>query len=274
MGTLNLVTPDVRRMAIGTVTEGRVISLGTDLDRRWSRKNSDPPVHRMHLVSSSNAISCVDSISVATHGFAITHLDAPAHVFFDGLAYNGRRAADVVTPAGMVFGSISAVREGVMTRGVLLDVARVKGVPFLPATYGISVEDLEVAEADTGVRVRSGDAVFVRIGLAAREAVEGEEDPSQRCGLLPECIPWLFDREAALFSGDCVERIPSGFERVPLPLHQVGSVAMGLALLDNAAVEDLAVDPVVRQRSTFLLVCTPLRIPGGTGSPVNPIAVV
>jgi kynurenine formamidase len=272
-GTLNFVTPEVVVAAVRTVTAGRVLSLGHSLDTTASPKNPDPLVHRMHFAAYSDSIGALDSIDVTPHGFAVTHLDAIAHVFFEGAAYNGRRAAGVVSAKGMTFGSIAALGDGFLTRGVLLDIARARGLPYLSARDGVTVEDLERAESAGGFRVQRGDAVFVRVGLAAREAREGPEDPSVRCGVTPECIPWFHERQIAVYSGDCVEQMPSGFSRMVLPLHQVGCVAMGLVMLDNTAVEDLAAVASEMGRWTFLVSCAPLRIPGGTGSPVNPLAV-
>jgi len=146
-------------------------------------------------------------------------------------------------------------------------------VPWLTPDEGVSPGDLDRAEALAGERVGSGDAVIVRVGLAARERVEGTEDPSHRAGLLPECLPWLHEREVAVYGGDCIEKLPSPYPRVPAPFHMVALVAMGLVLLDNPAVEELA--DVVQEvgRSAFLLTCAPLALRGGTGSAVNPLAV-
>jgi kynurenine formamidase len=259
--------------AVRTVRDGLVLSLGHVLDTVASPKNPEPLIHRMHNADAIDPIGALDDIEVAPHGFAVTHLDAIAHVFFEGAAYNGRTAADVVTAEGMTYGSIAALGEGFMTRGILLDVARARGVPYLSPLDGVTVDDLERAEALTGDRVQRGDAVFVRVGLERREATEGPEDPSVRCGITPACIPWFHEREIAVYSGDCVEQMPSGFDRMQLPLHQVGCVVMGLVMLDNTAVEGLADVATSLGRSTFLVACAPLRIPGGTGSPVNPLAV-
>jgi kynurenine formamidase len=272
-GTLNYVTPDVVLAAVGTVTAGRVLSIGLDLDTAASRKNPDPMVHRMLFSGYAGGIGALDSVEIAPHGFAVTHLDAIGHVYFDGAAYNGRRAADIVTPAGVTFASIAALADGFVTRGVLLDIARTRSVPYLSARDGVTVEDLERAEQAGGFRVGRGDAVFVRVGLEAREAVEGVEDPTVRCGVTPECISWFHERQIAVYSGDCVEQLPSGFDRMVLPLHQVACVAMGLIMLDCTAVENLAHVAAELDRWTFLVSCAPLRIPGGTGSPVNPLAI-
>ena len=272
-GTLNYITPDVVVEAIRTVSAGRVLSLGHVLDTTASAKNPDPMIHRMLFAGYADSIGALDSIEIAPHGFGVTHLDAIAHVFFEGVAYNGRAAADVVAAGGMTFGSISALGDGLVTRGVLLDIARARGLPFLSARDRVTPDDLERAGSLGGVTVGRGDAVFVRIGLGAREAAEGPEDTSVRCGITPDCIPWFHERQIAVYSGDCVEQIPSGFDRLVLPLHQVGMVAMGLVMLDNTAVEELAAVAAELKRWSFLVACGPLRIPGGTGSPVNPLAI-
>jgi kynurenine formamidase len=214
-----------------------------------------------------------DATEITPHGYAVTHLDAFGHAYFEGRAFNGRRVGDVWTAEGLTYGAIDELRDGIFTRGVLLDVARARGVDWLEAGEGVSAADLDRAEALTGVHVGTGDAVIVRVGLEARELVQGEEDTAHRAGLLPDCVPWLHEREVAVFGGDCIEQLPSPYPQVPSPFHQVALVAMGLVLLDNPAVEELA--RVTRQlgRSAFLLTCAPLPIPGGTGSAVNPLAV-
>jgi kynurenine formamidase len=269
-GTLNYITPDVVIAAAKGVVDGRVVSLAHDLDTAPSPKNSPAPIRKMLPLTETG---CLDTIEVSPHGFAVTHLDALGHVFFEGAAYNGRPTSNIVVGDRMTFASVYGLRDGFTTRGVLLDVARARGVPFLGPNDGVTVADLEEAERMGGVRVGRGDAVFVRIGLAVRETTQGTEDVSIRCGLTPECIPWLHEREVAAYSGDCVEQMPSGFDRMIVPLHQVGLVAMGLVMLDNTEVEELARTAAEVGRWSFMVVCAPLRIPGGTGSPVNPVAI-
>jgi hypothetical protein len=272
-GTLNHVSPAKRIAAAGLVREGRVVSLGRELSTVATRANPTPMVHRMLFSKHEGAVSSFDAVDIAPHGFRITHLDAIGHVFFEGRAYNGRTADEILTPSGMAYASIHGLREGIFTRGVLLDVAAARAVPWLAPGEGVSVEDLERAESLAGVRVEKGDAILVRVGLGARETAEGEEDPTVRAGLLAECIPWIHSREIAVYGGDCVEAIPSGYRRAWMPLHMVGMVAMGLVMLDNPEVEELARVAAAVQRSEFLLTAAPLAIPGGTGSAVNPLAV-
>jgi kynurenine formamidase len=272
-GTLNYITAEKRLRALGLARHGQCLSLGHDLQVEATSKNSSPLVHRMLHSGFAGAWACLDSAEIACHGFSITHLDAVGHVFFEGQMYNRRSAYDGVTASGMTANSIMAMRDGVVTRGVFLDVAGARGVDWLEPGDGVTPNDLEQAERRAGLTVASGDALFVRVGLGAREAVQGPEDPTVRAGVTPSCTEWLHAREVAVFSGDCVDQIPSGFNRFPLPFHQIGLVAMGLCLLDNTDMEALATAAARFETNEFLVFASPLRIPGGTGSPANPVAV-
>jgi kynurenine formamidase len=218
-------------------------------------------------------VSSLDALLVVPHGFEVTHMDAVTHAYFEGRVYNGRSVADAVPAGGVAFGSIHAARDGILTRGVLLDVPAALGVEHLQPGDGIGTAELGAAERLAGVRVEPGDVVVVRSGLDRREALQGPGPTEPREGLLPDAVLWLHERDVAVFSGDCIERQPSGYPRVPLPLHQVGLVAMGLMILDATDVETLRELCREEGRSEFLFVASPLRLPSGTGSPVNPLAV-
>jgi kynurenine formamidase len=200
-------------------------------------------------------------------------MDALAHAYFDGGVYNGRSADEAVPPGGIAFGSIHAARDGIVTRGVFLDVPAALGVEHLEPGDGIGAAELEAAERLAGLRVESGDVVVVRSGVDRREALHGFGPVEPREGLLPDAVLWLHEREVAVFSGDCIERLPSGYPRVPLPLHQIGLVAMGLMILDATDVESLRDLCREEGRNDFLFVASPLRLPGGSGSPVNPLVL-
>jgi len=272
LGTLNYVTPSKRLKALAAVRDGVAISFGRDLAVRGSRQLPPSAVHVMTYAAHDPA-SAEDLLVLSPHGFEMTHLDAVGHSFFAGELYNGRRAADTAGKAGLVFGSIYAMREGIVTRGILLDVGAARGVDFLAAGEGIGVADLEAAERLAEVKVGRGDAIFVRSGHERRLTQPDQSDDEPREGVLAEVLPWLHRREIALYGSDCIERLPSGYARVPLPLHQIGLVAMGLAILDCPNLELLASACRQHRRHDFLLTAAPLRIPGGTGSPVNPIAI-
>jgi kynurenine formamidase len=273
LGTLNLITPEKRIEAARLVTEGLVVSLGRDLSREPTATNTDPPVHRMHFLAFSNPIGALDSVLLTTHGLDPTHLDALGHVNFEGSIYNGRRADNVVGPGGLAFASVFAMREGIVTRGVLLDVARARGVPWLEPGEEVTPADLEHAEELAAVRVKAGDALLVRVGAFERDDALGPGEPMPRAGLDAAAVAWLHSRDVAVFSGDCSERMPSPYPRLPLPLHQIGLVAMGLVLLDNTDVAQIARIGAESGRYAFMLSCAPLRLRGATGSHANPLAL-
>ena len=271
-GTLNYVTSDKRLEALTLVRKGESISIGRDLVVRESAQSPPSATHAL-MYAGHEPSAALEILTLVPHGFEMTHLDAVAHSFFEGEIYNGRKAAEVVSPDGIAFGSIMAAADGIVTRGVLLDVAAIRGVDYLDADDGIAVADLEAAEELAGTRAGRGDAIFVRSGQALRERSEGPIRDGQREGVLAEVVPWLHEREIAVYSGDCIERLPSGYERVPMPLHQVGMVAMGLAILDCADCERLAEVCRSLTRYVFCVVIAPLRTPGGSASAVNPIAL-
>jgi hypothetical protein len=273
IGTLNLITPQKRIQAAQLVMEGRVVSLGRDLEYERSVTNTDPPLHRMEFLSFSNPIGFLDSVLLTTHGLEPTHLDALGHVNFEGAMYNGRRAAEIVSQQGLSFGSILALQNGIVTRGVLLDVAKARGVDWLEPGDEVTPSDLETAETLAGIRVEPGDALFVRAGTFERDQVLGPGDFLPRAGLDTAAVAWLHDRDIAVFSGDCSEKMPSPYPRLPLPLHQIGLVAMGLVLLDNTEVSRVARIGAESGRYAFMLACAPLRLPRATGSHTNPLAL-
>lgn len=268
LGTLNLIDERKRLEAAGVVRAGVTVSLA----RALGPGPDGAVVHRM-LASSPRVSSAQDAIEIAPHGFRITHLDALAHVQHAGRVYNGRAFDDVVTGQGLSFGSSFVARHGIVTRGILLDVAAARGVPCLGVDDVVEPEDLGAAEALAGVPVTPGDAVLVRIGLYDPAYPGSPEDPARRPGLSAACAGWLRDRDVAVYGGDCIERLPSGFAAIPMPFHAIALASMGLCILDNVDVEVLAVQARLLGRSDFLLVAAPLPVPGATGSPINPIAV-
>ena len=272
LGTLNLIDDAVRLAALRSVRIGEVATLGAVLPVGRSRQEypSAEGVWRR------DAISSFDALTLDVHGYEATHLDALGHVFLEERTWGDRAAADVLGAAGLDFGSILAAAErAIVTRGVLLDVAGVRGVQWLTPSDGIGAADLEAAEASAGIRVGVGDAIFVRSGHGLRAAAEGEshDETAPHEGLLPEAVEWLWRRDVAVYSGDCIEQRPGRSARVPMPLHQIGLAKMGLWILDCPDVETLAAACRRNGRSEFLLIVAPLKIPGGTASAVNPLAI-
>lgn len=273
LGTLNYITNEKRLAAASLVRCGRALSLARDLDTVQSGVNPSPVRHTM-CYQSHYPIGAVDALCLDMHGFALTHLDAVAHVYRDQDVYNRRKAADVALPSGLTFGDMLAQKDGIFTRGVLLNIAAVRGQPWLAPDEGVYAADLEAAERRQGVSVESGDCIFVYTGLQKREASEGPENLAQRVGIMPDAIRWMHEREIAVYSGDCVDAFPNPYgPRYAIYFHAIALAAMGLILLDIPALEPLVELCAELDRSDFLVTMAPLRIKGGTGSPVNPIAV-
>jgi kynurenine formamidase len=167
-----------------------------------------------------------------------------------------------------------AQKDGIFTRGVLLDIAGARGVPWLAPDEGVYAADLDAAEKRQKVRVEPGDCIFVYTGLQKREVKEGPENLGQRVGIMPDAIRWMRQRDIAVYSGDCVDAFPNPYgPRYVIYFHAITLAAMGLILLDIPALEPLVELCAEQGRSDFLVTMAPLRIKGGTGSPVNPIAI-
>lgn len=278
-GTLNLVTPEKRREAAALVLDGHVVSLARDAQTEEAVDNGRPYEHEM--VSVRDAASS-DRISVSFHGYAHTHLDGLAHHFLDGRMYNGfARDSFVTMEDGATRGAIHNVKEGIFTRGVLVDIPRLRGVEYLEPGTSIRVEDLEAWEAFSGVRIGSGDAVFIRTGRWVRRAEVGPWNPGEAAaGLHPSVIPWLRARDVAVLGSEAaVDVVPIPEDATItdpddyLPVHNFVLVALGMVVFDNCQLDALSEAAADRNRWTFLLTAAPLPMVRGTGSPINPIAV-
>lgn len=215
----------------------------------------------------------MDSYEISYHGLAHTHLDALCHIFSDGKMYNGFSQLEV-TEEGCGKNGIDVLENGIFTRGVLIDIARLRGVPYLEPGTPIFASDLEAWEEQTGIRVSSGDVIFVRTGRWAREAELGPWNiASNAAGLHASVVKWLKERGVAMVGGDAANDVaPSGIEDVTYPLHRLAIAALGVHLFDNCNLEALAEEAVRQNRWEFLLTVAPIPVPGATGSPVNPIA--
>ena len=276
LGTLNLITPAKRKGAAALVKEGVSVSLAHNVLKQ--RAFDSPPFeHRMvETGRMPDKQGSADAYSVQYHGFTITHLDALCHVFYADKMYNGFRKEEV-TDKGAGRLSVINVKNGIFTRGVLLDFPRLLGVKYLKGSRAIYPEDLDAWERKAGVKVGSGDAIFVRTGRWARYEAEGEWNAlKDSAGLDVSCMPWLKKRDVAVLGSDLASDVmPSGIESAGpgfLPVHLVAIVAMGLPILDNCDLEAVSEAAAARERWTFLLTVAPLAVEGGTGSPVNPIA--
>ena len=272
LGTLNLITPEMRAAAAATVRSGRTVSCARPLDTRPAADNPLPVAH--HMTGTATEGMGADYFAISPHGFATSHLDALCHIFHEGKLYNGY-PAETVTAHGATKLGIHRLHDGIVTRGVLLDVAAARGIDALEPGEPIFPEDLGAAEERSGLRVRAGDALLVRTGRWRWRATHGAWDASSlAAGLDASCLPWLHERNVATLGCDGVSDVlPSRVEGVGMPIHTVAIVAMGVHLLDNLDLDALAAACAEEQRWEFLFTVAPLILRRGTASPVNPIAL-
>jgi kynurenine formamidase len=270
IGTLNYVEPSHMVRAARLVRAGRSISLAWEL-QRGGGTSTPSVVHRM-LFQSYRPTGAVDSLEIAPHGLGITHIDALGHGWFEGVMYNGRNAAEVVSDSGLLFGHLNALRQGIVTRGVLLDVAAARGVPALRPGDIVTPADLDAAEQRIGISLGQGDALLLRTGIGT-QSDNDRLSTVHRTGLSLDCLPWIHERRIAVYAGDCVDALPSSHPDTFMPLHTIGLASMGLIFVDALALEPLVALAAELGRSEFLFVCAPLPLPGGTGCAVNPLAV-
>jgi kynurenine formamidase len=281
LGTLNHITPESRLAALRAVQTGETVSCSRDISPRHSKENPSPLLH--HMIVSGEAAPdeglgiAADWLGLAFHGYSVTHLDSLSHLFWNKRSYNGRPASDVSTVSGAATGSVEVARHGVVTRGVLLDLAGARGEEWLEPGEALTPADLERAEQEQGVTVGAGDVLLVRTGRDARRAAKGPVHPDHEGapGLHYSCLPYLHERQIAVLGSDAANDVlPSHVSGFEMPVHTVGIVAMGLWLLDNAYLEDLGRRCRERASWEFLVALAPLLLKRSTGSPVNPIAVL
>ena len=277
IGTLNLITPKKRQQAAALVRDGISVSLARDAETEEAIDNPRP-----YQVTPLGITA--DEIRVSYHGFMHTHLDFLNHNFIgDGVTYNGYQPDPAVVAAqgGHSRNTVHNAKAGIVTRGILIDMARFKNVPYLEPGTPIYIEDLEAWEEDTGVPVSPGDAVVIRTGRWARRAEVGPWDIANRAaGLHASVIPWLRQRDIALLGGEAPQDVaPAGIDpevtraddRGPRPLHRFALIYLGMPLFDNLDLEALGKVAASENRWEFLLTAAPLPT-RGTGSPINPIA--
>jgi kynurenine formamidase len=283
-GTLNYLTPEHVRHAASLVRSGRSISLSLPVNKVAGPDNPNPALHYMATgmdtdIGSGSLRFATDFLGMQFHGDCHTHIDALCHIAYRGLLYNGRPASEVSTTGGAVLDITEYAATGVVGRGVLLDIPRLRGVPWLEPGTAVTRAELEEAERAEGVRLGEGDLFVFRTGHHRRRLELGPWDNGYggegKAGLDLDTIPLLHERRVAGFlpDGDG-ETVPSGVEGIAYPIHPLQITSMGLLACDSLNLEDLADACAAEQRWEFLVVLAPLRTPGATGSPFNPIAVL
>ena len=286
LGTLNLITPAKRLAAARLVRDGVSVTCArpivTDITADTTfqvlrfmvdsgeGRDAASPERRLARRGAGEFIGMV------FHGYTVTHVDTPAHFFWEGKIYNGRSCNLITSREGATVEAVELLHDGVVSRGVLLDIPRARGARWMERGEGVMPEDLEAAERAQGVRVEPGDILLVRTGHYARRLAEGPVNPGTGGSPGPHAAlcPWLRERGVARWGSDSHNDVtPTPYPAIGHPFHIVALVGLGLWLLDNMNLEDLARACAERSRWEFLLTIAPLRLRNVTGSPVNPIAL-
>lgn len=289
LGTLNYITSATRQAAAALVRDGDVVSCARPISTAPSADDAvgRPPVrfmlstgeglndeHRVRPPGTEKArgSSAMEYVGFVFHSHTITHIDALSHVFWDGRLYNGYPGETVSARYGATRLAVTVASSGIVSRGVLADIARQRGHEWLRPGEPVLPAELEMAEQRAGMRVDEGDMLLVRTGRTVARAADptGTVDVP---GWHPTCLPWLHERRVALIGCDTtIDVTPSGSVAVRLPMSHIAIPTMGLWMLDNCDLEALGAACSQKQRWEFQFVLAPLPIEGGTGSPVNPLA--
>ncbi len=285
LGCLNLIGPTQRKRAVGLVAEGVPVScarpitteMASDVTFQVQRfmvdsgegRDTDPPERRF------TRRGAAEFIGMVFHGQTITHIDAMSHYSWNGLMYNGVPASRITSREGAQSHNIEAAYEGIVSRGILLDLPRLRGVDWLDPTEPVMPEDLEAAEQAQGVKVEEGDILLTRTGNYRMRLERGPLSPSDAMTAhQAACAPWFKERGIAMMGTDTSnDARPSPYKTIGNPLHTICLVSLGLWFIDNANLEELAAACAQRNRYEFMLTLAPLRLRNVTGSPVNPIAL-
>jgi hypothetical protein len=282
-GALNLVTPQKQVAAARLVKDGVTVSLAhfADLEKSVDNFNFGPTKHEMfHDPATGKVRGALDIISFGIHDGTNSHLDALCHYALrrDGraLVFNGH--PQDLDEAGCKANGIDRMGPGIFTRGILVDMPLLKGVPYLEPGTPIYASDLEAWEKFAGLKIASGDALLIRTGRWARRAKLGPWTAAREAaGLDASVMPWIKQRDIVLLGGDGVNDVqPSGVvgagDAAGRPVHTLAIAVLGVPLVDNAYLEDAAREASARKRWEFLMTVQFTRIPGGTASSFNALA--
>jgi kynurenine formamidase len=269
LGAANLITDAKRKQAASLVKSGISVGLAHPPLKDVAPDNPNNFNHTMNRGLST------DTYSVSYHGYAHSHIDALCHILYKDQTYNGHARASVLSEKGCTQLSIDRLRNGVVTRGILIDIPRLRNLPYLEPGTPVFVEDIEAWEKKAGVKIGAGDAIFLRTGRWARRAALGPWAVSQNAaGFHASIAPWLKERGVAFIgSDDAQDVVPSLVEGIGLPIHTLAITALGIDLLDNQDLEALGDTAARLNRYEFMLTVGPVPVEGGTGFPVNALAI-
>lgn len=279
-GTLNLITPEKTLQATRLVERGITVNLHSNPIKRTGSDTGSfgENSHRMYRLDPVTAEprGALDIIQLSLHDGLHSHMDALCHYqkVVDGerVIFNGYPAN--LTAVGCQDLAIDRMGPGYVTRGILVDLPRLRGVEWLEPSTPIYVEDLEAWEEHAGIRIGSGDVLLIRTGRWAKREAEGPWAYGQGgAGLHASVLPWLRERDVALLVSDAVNDVqPSGVDGINRPIHQLTQVNLGLPLVDNGYLEDAAELAAELGRWEFMFTLHIMQLRGATAAPFSALA--
>ena len=269
LGTMNLITEEKTRAAAALVQRGITVSLAHN---PMPDEAVDNPDYAFNHTMGESLRS--DTYEFRYHGYGVSHIDSLCHFLWNDRLYNDTSPSES-TPEGCGKLGIENLKNGIVTRGILLDFPRLKEVPYLEPETPIYIEDIEAWEQEAGVTVSPGDVIFVRTGRWARRAELGPwQISNSSAGLHASVLPWIKERGVALLGSDAATDVmPSLVEGIRQPVHTMLIAGFGSNIFDNMDLEALAERAAEENRWEFMLTAGPIPVDGGTGSPLNPIAI-
>ena len=268
LGSINLITAAKRKQALSLAKTGQTVSLVHNPLTDKADDNASPFEHTM--LPGFN----MDRYAVSYHGYSHSHMDALCHILYKEQTYNGYPRAVVNTDKGCTKLGIDNLKQGLITRAVLLDIPRLKGVPYLEPGTAVYQEDVEAWEKMSGAKIQSGDVILLRTGRWARRDKVGPWAVGRNAaGFHASIIPFIKARGVAIVGSDAASEVsPSMVDGVGLPVHTLLITALGVNILDNQDLEALSEVAAKLKRWEFMITINPLPVTGGTGSPMNTIA--
>ena len=303
-GAVNFITPAKRKQALAAVKDGISVSMARTAETEAALDNpapvvlarpvrgggagraagaagregaAPPPAAVANPAPAPNPVpnpisGANDTLFMQYHGTVHTHMDAFCHRAYKGLMYNGMPMTSV-TAAGCELGSILNFKDGIVTRGVLMDIPRLKGVDYLEPGTRIMPEDLDAWVAKAHLKIEPGDVILIRTGRWARRDAKGPWPTAQLAGLYITCARWLHQRNPSILGSDGASDVhPSGVDQISEPIHALSLVAMGMPIFDNLDLEAVSKEAARLNRWEFLVTAAPAAVPKATGAVLNPIA--
>ena len=279
-GTVNYIDNDKILNALKLPKKGISVSLSFNITQDSSEINHsdfDEITKYNHQASSVEFRGydwASDNYSISYHGFTVSHMDGLAHLAQDGKLYNGYDASKI-TPQGFEELGIEAFSDGIISKGVLIDIPLLYGKEYLDAGTKITINDILKFEEKYNVKIEKGDVVLVRTGRWSEKSIKGDSDYSKiSAGVDYKIVSLLDDRQASVLGSDGTNDVqPSGIPEEGNPVHKLTLVSMGMPLLDNLNLEQISKEAKKQNKWEFFISVQPLRFKGGTGSPVNAIAL-